>query len=237
MLAAVIVASAGCTLSSLKKSSELAARSEPFQARPDRPAQRLLILGDSTAVGTGASTGSASVAGLIARDHPDWLIDNRATDGARFADLAAQISKQEQTNEPTREPTQARYDTVLILCGGNDVLRLTGSEALQQSINEVVRRSRALAPRVILMPPGNVGNAPALYPPISWWMTRRSKMLHALVRASAAATGALYVNLYQERADDLFAQEPQRMNAADGLHPSDAGYVLWHQTLKAQAGL
>ena len=233
MLAAVIVASAGCTLSSLKKSSELAARSEPFQARPDRPTRRLLILGDSTAVGTGASTGSASVAGLIARDHPDWLIDNRATDGARFADLAAQIPKQEQT----REPTQARYDTVLILCGGNDVLRLTGSEALQQSINEVLLRSRALAPHVILMPPGNVGNAPALYPPFSWWMTRRSKMLHALVRASAAATGALYVNLYQERVDDLFAQEPQRMNAADGLHPSDAGYVLWHQTLKAQAGL
>jgi len=222
---AVALLISGCSLSKLKISGELAARSEPFQARPAQPRQRLLVIGDSTAVGTGASMASASVAGLISRDHPEWLIDNRAADGAKFADLPAQM------------PLSERYDTVLIMCGGNDVLRFTGSAALQEAIKEVLRRSHALAPRVILLPPGNVGNAPALYRPLSWWMSDRSRTLHALVREAAVKSGAVYVNLFQERENDPFAQDPLRMNAADGLHPSDVGYALWYRGLKAQAGL
>ena len=224
VLAAVALLSTGCSLSKLKTSAELAARSEPFRASPAQATHRLLVVGDSTAVGTGASTASTSVAGLIARDHPDWLIDNRSVDGAKFADLPAQL------------PLTGRYDTVLIMCGGNDVLRFTGSAALQESINEVLRRSHALAARVVLLPPGNIGNAPALYPPLSWWMSSRALTMHALMREAAAASGAVYINLYQERDKDPFAQDPLRMNAADGLHPSDAGYALWHRALKADAG-
>ena len=68
-------------------------------------------------------------------------------------------------------------------------------------------------------------------------MTQRSQALHEIVRAAAQAHGALYVNLYKRRADDPFAQDPKGMNARDGLHPSDAGYRLWHSELNRQAGL
>ena len=225
ILAAVSLLSTGCSLSKLKTSADLAARSEAFQARPDNPTQRLLIMGDSTAVGTGASTPGTSVAGLIAREHPGWQIDNRAVDGARFADLLGQL------------PMADRYDTVLVMCGGNDVLRLTSSASLQAAIHAVLQRSHTLAPRVIVVPPGNIGNAPALYPPLSWWMGSRARTLHSLVREAAAASGSVYVNLYEDRDKDPFAQDPQRMNAADGLHPSDAGYALWFRALKSASGI
>ena len=220
-----VLMSSGCALSKLKNTEQLLARSEAFQARPPQPTQRLLIIGDSTGVGTGASTPKTSVAGLIAADHPDWLIDNRAVNGAKFADLAGQM------------PTAERYDTVLIICGGNDVLRFTDGDALKQSIADVVQRSTAIASRVILLPPGNVGNSPSLYPPWSWWITSRSKTMHAAVREVAAASGAVYVNLYQDHANDPFAQDPDRMNAADGVHPSDAGYALWYRSLRTLAAL
>jgi len=224
-VAAGALLTAGCAVSNLRTAAELARRSEPFQATPTNPSHRLLIVGDSTAVGTGASSPGASVAGLIARDHTDWAITNRAADGAKFADVPGQLAE------------AGRYDTVLILCGGNDVIRLTGMDKLRAEVSDAAERARVLAPRVILMPSGNVGNAPFFYAPASWWMTRRSQALHAIVREVAGATGSTYVNLYKDRADDPFAQDPERLHSADKLHPSDAGYALWYQTLTKQAAL
>ena len=120
--------------------------------------------------------------------------------------------------------------------GGNDVIRFTGSEALEHDIANVAQRARVRAGLVFILPPGNVGNAPFFFAPLSWLMTQRAKELHRFVREVAADNGAVYVNLYQDRADDPFAQQPGEFNARDGLHPSDTGYRLWYDTLITQGG-
>ena len=48
--------------------------------------------------------------------------------------------------------------------------------------------------------------------------------------------GAVYVNLFKERAEDPFVQEPG-LHARDGLHPSDLGYAVWLQELMAQSSV
>jgi len=209
----------------IRQSVELARQSEPFQASPAGARAGVLIVGDSTAVGTGASSGATSVAGLIVRDHPRLRIVNRASDGARFADIARQLGGDE------------RFDLVLVLGGGNDVIRLTDSTLLAQQVADVARRARSLAPLVILMPPGNVGNAPFFIAPLSWLMAQRSRALHGFVRQAAHDQGAIYVGLYKDKASDPFAQRPDELNARDGLHPSDAGYQLWYDALNTQAAL
>ena len=209
----------------IKQSAALARQSEPLQALPDAPLKSLLIVGDSTGVGTGASSPAHSVAGLIARDHPQWRIVNRSEDGARFADIALQLQGDE------------RFDAVLVMGGGNDVIRLTRHDALAQSIATTVQLAKGKSNLVLIQPPGNVGNAPFFFPPLSWLMTRRSKSLHRLVREVAAEYGAVYINLYQDRADDPFAQQPDEFNARDGLHPSDTGYRLWYDALITQGAL
>lgn len=209
----------------LREAAELARVSEPMQHSPDHARMRLLIVGDSTAVGTGASSPRASLAGLIAAEHADWAIVNRARDGAKFGDVVDQLGGSE------------RFDTVLLLAGGNDVVRLTGAATLRSSVDQALGRARELAPRVIVMPSGNVGNAPFFLPPWSWWMTQRSRELHRVVRSAAARHDAAYVDLFKERRDDPFAQQPKRLNAPDGLHPSDEGYRLWREELRRQAAL
>ena len=226
MLAAM--AAAGHAVWRIRKAVELARHSEPLQAGPAGASASLLIVGDSTGVGTGASSPMHSLAGLMARDHPHLRIVNRAADGARFADIARQLEG---------IGGHQRFGTVLVLGGGNDVIRLTDSAALARHIGAVARQARRLAPQVILMPPGNVGNAPFFFPPVSWLMTHRARALHAAVRQAAQDSGAVYVSLYQDKADDPFAQRPDELNAADGLHPSDAGYRLWYGTLNDQAAL
>jgi len=208
----------------LLESAELVRLSSPLQRSPVQPTRRLLIIGDSTAVGTGATTPRASVAGLLGRQFPHLHIDNRARDGARFADLIEQLDGDE------------RFDWVIVMAGGNDVVRLRGLAALQADIERVLHRARQKADRVVLMPAGNVGNAPFFFPPVSWLMTWRSRRLHAIAREAASHHGAVFVNLFREAADDPFVQRPG-LNARDGLHPSDAGYRVWLDELMTQADL
>lgn len=104
------------------------------------------MVGDSTAVGTGATAPSRSVAGLPASGLPNLRVVNRAADGARYADIVRQL-----------QDDSARYDAVLVMGGGNDVIRGTRRKHLQAQVREVATLARQRAPFVVLMPPGNVG--------------------------------------------------------------------------------
>lgn len=100
----------------------------------------------------------------------------------------------------------------------------------------MTQRARQRAGRVVLKPAGNVGNAPFFFAPVSWLMTWRSRRQHALVNDAALRHGAAVVNLLRESADDPFVLRPE-LNAADGRHPSDAGYRMWFDELTAQTAL
>ncbi|MDR7095362.1 SGNH/GDSL hydrolase family protein [Hydrogenophaga laconesensis] len=224
-LLVAVLATSGCAAWRIGKASELAQRSEPLQQVPADPALRLLIVGDSTGVGTGASAPQASLAGQLAQAYPRLQIDNRARDGATFADVVGQL-----------DAVTARYDLVLVQAGGNDVIRLRRLEDVRADVDRVVTLARARGERVVVMPAGNVGNAPFFFPPVSWLMTSRARSLHGFVREAAARHQAVYVNLFKDKADDPFAQR-RELNAADGLHPSDAGYRVWFDELLAQGRL
>lgn len=221
---AVVVLVCARTAWRLHESGELARQSKALQRSPALSTMRLLIVGDSTAVGTGATTPDGSVAGLVAQAFPQLHIENRARDGAQFGAVLAQLDG------------ESRFDMVLVMAGGNDVARLRGLQALRSDVERVTQRARERADLVVLMPAGNVGNAPFFFAPVSWLMTWRSRQLHAIVNQVAARHGAMVVHLFRERADDPFVQRPE-LNAVDGLHPSDAGYRVWFDELNAQADL
>lgn len=221
---AIVVVLGIRTAGRLHESAELTRLSRPLQRTPVQPSLRLLIVGDSTAVGTGATVPEASVAGLLGLAFPRLQIDNRARDGAKFAAVLAQLDGDEHV------------DMVLVMAGGNDVVRLRGLDALRNDVERVTQRARQRADLVVLMPAGNVGNAPFFFAPVSWLMTWRSRRLKDAVGETAARHGAVLVSLFREAADDPFVQRPE-LNAADGLHPSDAGYRVWFDELMAQASL
>lgn len=208
----------------VQASVELTRLSKPLQRPLAQPALRLLIVGDSTAVGTGASVPEASVAGLLGQRFPGLQIENRARDGALFSELMAQLQG------------DAHVDMVLVMAGGNDVVRLRRLDALRGDVDRVTQRARQRAGLVVLMPAGNVGNAPFVLAPVSWLMTWRARQLQTFARDAAARHGAVQVDLFRASADDPFVQRPE-LNAADGLHPSDAGYRVWFGELMSQAGL
>ena len=224
-LALAVLALAGCTVWRAGEARALARASEPFRQAGSAGAPRVLVVGDSTAVGTGASDPAFSVAGRIGARFPAATIDNQARDGATWADLPGQLAR----------ASAGGYDIALLMAGGNDVIRLRDMADVRADIERSIALARERAATVVVMPAGNVGNAPFFWPPLSGWMTARARELHAAVAAASQAQGAVYVNLFREREDDPFAQQ-RDLHAADGLHPSDAGYALWWRALDAQAG-
>ena len=221
--AAVVLVTSGCAAWRVGQAADLARKSTPFQQNPANARLSLLIVGDSTGVGTGASGPGNSLAGLLGSAYPGLRIDNRARDGATFADVVRQF-----------EGAQ-RFDLVLIQAGGNDVIRLRNDDDVRADIDRVTALASERSDRVVLMPAGNVGNAPFFFAPVSQFMTARARRMHGFVRESAARHGAVVVNLFKEKAEDPFVQVPG-LHAVDGLHPSDAGYRLWRDELLAQSG-
>ncbi|KNZ30812.1 MAG: hypothetical protein AD742_21050 [Methylibium sp. NZG] len=219
-----LLTATGCAAWRVGQAAELARRSEPWQQFPSGAALRMLVVGDSTAVGTGATAADRSLAGLLGRSHPRLLIENRAKDGANWADVARQLEGSE------------RFDIVLVQAGGNDVIRLTDTDTLRSIVQRTVDLARDRADTVLLMPAGNVGNAPFFYPPLSWLMTHRSRQLQSIVADAAARSGAIHVKLFHERESDPFVID-KSLNASDGLHPSDSGYRAWLEELTKQAAL
>lgn len=225
VLVGLAAATAAYAALRLHQSTRLARRAHPFERRAQPEGARLLVVGDSSAGGVGASAPENSLPGLLSRANPSLTVVNKAESGARFADMLAQLDGDE------------RFDAVLILGGANDVLRTTRDAALRDIVQRVAQRARVRSEVVVFMPPGNLGNLRFLLPPWNWWMTYRARRLQAIVAEVAQANGARHVSLFMEREDDPFARHPRRMSSRDGLHPSDAGYELWQRELETQVQL
>ena len=191
---------AGCTLWRLGEARALARASTAFQQEPPAPELRLLVVGDSTGVGTGASQPVASAAGLLGAAYPHLLVHNQASDGARFDAVPAQLAATAEGQG---------YDVVLIQAGGNDVIRGTDAAVLAEVLEVSIGAAKAqLRPGgvAIVQPAGNVGNAAFFLPPLSQLMSQRARELHSAVRSVAARHGVVFVNLYQgSRAGPLCA--------------------------------
>jgi lysophospholipase L1-like esterase len=205
----------------------LAAESRAFEARLPNAKRTLLVIGDSTAVGTGAERPENSVAGRLSRLVPDVEIINRAEDGARTGELIQQLGA----------APGAAYDVILIQTGGNDILWFTGLRRLRAATTRLLQEAKTRAGRVVLMSTGDVGTAPAFPVPIDWLYSWRTRRVRELFIGVTARLQVEYVDLYDPGAENPFNANPEPYYATDGLHPSDAGYRLWFEQLTADSSI
>lgn len=208
-------------ISGIERSRSIVPPADRFEQEPSRPVGSLLVVGDSTALGTGADEPHQSVAGRLGRRFPGLRIRNVAADGARLTDVSKQLES----------VGTERFDLVLIMAGGNDILRFTPLTRLRSEATRVNAAAMAIARHVAWMPPGNLGSAPLWYWPMSRIVERRSRRVRAALLEIAQAMCAIYVDLFHPAEVDPFAIDSERFLAADGVHPSAAGYCYWTAAL------
>lgn len=221
VLASIDLAAAN-TLSKVRISKSLMEHSPLYEALTTDYKKTLLILGDSTGVGVGATRPEETVAGRLAAYLEATYIENHSVSGAEVADLSTQIQKVRLTH----------YDFILIQIGGNDVLAFHDAKKTAAQLSKILE-ALPDAEKVVVISEGNAGGATLFPRIIRPFHYLGSLALHKEFSKVVPAHGATYVNLYVPLMQDPFIKNPGKYLAADGLHPSSAGYALWFEKLKA----
>jgi lysophospholipase L1-like esterase len=190
--------------------------------RPPKAERHVLIVGDSTAVGIGASSPAETLVGYIAAQFASTTLENHARMGARAHDMPTQLGAAQRP----------RYDAVLMAVGGNDILRGTEPNAFQKALDDALRQACALSEIVILVNCPNIGAAPLFPWPVSTILSRRSLRYRATFEAVCAGHPVDFVNFTYAPKDDPFRRARSVYFASDGLHPTSEAYRLCFERLK-----
>lgn len=205
------------------KMKQLAKTTRAFSHNPKNASLRFLIIGDSTAFGTGALDPSNSIAGRLAQDFPQAQIENHSKNGLSTQGLLGRIVSLKQE----------RFDRIFILIGGIDILSFVPKERIRKNLTQILRVAQSMtANRIILVSAMNIGAAPLFWFPLSTCYSMRTRAIRKIFMTVGRDYNVRYVDLYLPKSDDHFAKEPTRLYAADKIHPSDHGYGAWYEKIK-----
>ncbi|MEZ2298508.1 GDSL-type esterase/lipase family protein [Variovorax sp. RCC_210] len=182
---------------------------------------RILVVGDSVALGIGAADPADTLAGLLRADRPDAQVTVLARSGALLADVPVQLAA-----------ACGRFDAAVLVAGGNDILLGRGLEQLARDAEAAAAALAARARIGVWMGIANIGLAPLFIPPWSWWMAARARRARQALGAAAAHHGLRYLDFFREAREDPFSADPARYFAADGIHPSSSSYRYCYAVLR-----
>ena len=225
--AGVVVAWSGVMAARGLRALALMRAARPFTQHPQRPTERVVIAGDSSAVGAGSSHPRLSVAGRLGMALARAEVVNVARSGATLTQVPRQLKGL------TAVPT---VSLVVVLCGGEDIVRGGSPRAIRGAIDVIAARVRELGARLILVPPGAVGRAPIWLPPLSSFITwRAARIQRAIVDAAGHHADMDVIDLAPTGRTQRFLRGRARHYAPDRLHPSDVGYGAWFERIVQQS--
>jgi lysophospholipase L1-like esterase len=193
-------------------------------AGPDEPLQ-LVVVGDSLVAGVGAPWPEQSL--------PWQLADVLARELGRRVTVLG-LGRPSATTEQVRVEQVPRVpggaDVVVVVSGANDVLRRTPppsfSRAFDALLDDIGDTGAGL---VVATGMPDFRSVSVLAPGVRGSVAVWSQHLHVRQRRSAAARGALFVDLKGQVAR-TFRRESM-VFGADGFHPSPHGYGIIARTL------
>ena len=122
----------------VQRARALAAQGRRYERRLASKGLAVLILGDSTGVGVGASLPEESIAGLLAADYPQADVVNISESGARIAEAIDQAKR--------CNAAAMHFDVAILHVGGNDIVRATPTDQLADGLRGAAGRAGATGP-------------------------------------------------------------------------------------------
>lgn len=171
----------------------------------------LVAIGDSTAIGIGASSPDRSYVGVLQRslserDGTPWRVVNLALSGARLSDAL---------DRQLPIAAELRADVVTCSIGVNDIVWTRRTGPLQERVRRLIA---GLPPQSIV---GRIAGG-----------SDRSRLANEVLVERAAARGLPVVDPWREPG------APYRdRRSVDGYHPNDTGYELMARPFGRQLGL
>jgi lysophospholipase L1-like esterase len=173
----------------------------------------LLLIGESTAAGVGATSSEFTLAGHIFNLYKgEYTISNFGRNGIRASEILPFFKSDLEKNSTSKEG-------ILIFLGANDCFQLTNPKSFANSLTDLIDRLEQLfQPNWIYLadiPPVH------LFPAFSSIMQSYLQSQRHFLRNEMKLISAKRDNLiFQEIQLDLV----EAFFASDGIHPSDLGY-------------
>ena len=197
---------------------ELVKKARAYTSNDVSHTHSMLVLGDSTAVGTGSEP-EKSVPGRFA-EYFNATVENYAVNGATTHDLFQQ----------SKQARKDHYDMIEIHIGANDVIGFHSLKSAARDLDTVLTDLRGKSNSIVLLTAGNIGNAPVFVWPLNILVSYRTRILRRLFKVVCADHHVVYVDIFAE--PDIFVGQEKRFYAPDGLHLTGEGYGYWFQIVR-----
>jgi lysophospholipase L1-like esterase len=179
---------------------------------------RLLVLGDSTAAGVGATTQADALPGHLARQFSERL--GRGTVWAALGRNGA--TAHDVITDHLGEATSQPFDVVFLTIGANDALGMRSRSAFSRDVRQIVDALHAVNADALilvsLMP--RFDRFESLRNPVKWNLALHAASLDAGARASVAGLDRVFAIPKPPPYTPTFW-------ATDGFHPGPDGYREW----------
>jgi len=182
---------------------------------------RLLVLGESTAAGVGASTHETGLAGQFSRflgekigKSVEWQVVGKSG-----------ITVKRTIDELVPEIPDEKFDYIMLALCGNEVLSLRSPRTFRRDMRQLIailKEKNADATYFITNAPA-VRLSPILPFPIKSILGQLSAMHDANAREFTSEMPKVY-----------YFHQPSSVPAdffADGIHPSEKGYMVWSKRM------
>lgn len=207
----------------VQKTKILIKNAVPFERNLPNPEMKILVLGDSTAFGTGSEKPELTTAGRLGSLYPQASVTNLAVNGLRLEGLLKIISKLDE---------KEHYSIILVQIGANDIIRLTKMKKIEERVNKVFEKLSNKTDSLIILHSGNIGESeffPFFLKPI---LSNRSYKVRDIYKKIAKEYKAHYVDLIDSPVSPIMKNNPNVYYSADKLHLSGAGYGVWFDEIK-----
>ena len=182
---------------------------------------KLLVLGESTASGVGASTHETGLAGQFAR-----FLGEKIGKSVRWQVIGKTgITVKRTIAELVPEIGDEKFDYIMLALCGNEVLSLRSPRAFRRDMRRLIailKEKNAGATFFITNAPA-IRLSPILPFPIKFILGHLSALHDANAREfTAEMRKVFYFHQPSSVPDDFFA---------DGIHPSEKGYTVWSKRM------
>ncbi|WP_434742930.1 SGNH/GDSL hydrolase family protein [Micromonospora sp. SH-82] len=194
--------------------------------RSGAPVLRLVLLGDSSALGVGVARLEETVGGQLAHLLAEGPTGRRVhlssvgVSGSRSVDLSTQVA---------RALLGERPDVALVLIGANDATGFGRPADVAAHLGLAVHRLREARVEVVVGTCPDLGAARAIAPPLRQVVGWSGRRIADAQTVAVLDAGGTVVDLAAETGP-VFRADPGTF-CHDGFHPSADGYRLWAHAL------
>lgn len=207
----------------VKKTKVLIKNAVPYERSLPNSNMKILVLGDSTAYGTGSEKNTETTAGRLAELFPQADVKTIAENGLKLEGLLEKVGE--------IDPNE-KYSIILVQIGANDIMKLTGMKDIESRIDTLVDRLSKQTDKLIFMHSGNIGDSeffPFYIQPI---LTSRTDKVREIYIKTADKYKAFYVDIIESDIPKIIEAYPNKYYANDYLHLTGAGYGLWFDEIR-----